>query len=236
LNRKVISNSLALIFVIFISFSCPVFADLLGTQITGYYGAQASYPDNNLFDPATNVIPADYRNSGGTTVTVSGTAIEFGEGDRFLRITADFTGDTLTLTAAPMDLPVTSTVPVIYAFTGVGQFTSLATISDNFTDGGLIASLNDQTMTFRWAGQTEFTQPLTATYAIGSISGAGEAPEPSTAWLIASVIVGAFFFRNRYRLQPRWRMHSWRAASRLISGLVLEVSKSPRRPITSQGS
>jgi hypothetical protein len=129
---------------------------------------------------------------------VSGTAVEFGEQDGVVRITADLTGDTLTLTTAPVDPPVEFATPVVFAFTGTGQFTSLATISDNFTDGGLIASLNDQIMTFQWSGQTEFTQPLTATYAIGSAAGGvGEAPEPSTYWLFGSVLAGALLYRNR---------------------------------------
>lgn len=197
MTNEVIWKRLALFFATFIAFSCPAFADLIGTQITGYYGAQAAYPDANLFDPSTNVIPPDYLNSVGTTVPVSGTAVEFGEQDGVIRITADFTGDTLTLTAAPVDAAVASTTPVMYVFTGTGQFTSLATISDNFTDGGLIANLNDQIMTFQWAGQAEFTQPLTATYAIGSASGVGEAPEASTAWLAGGVLAAALFYRNR---------------------------------------
>jgi hypothetical protein len=197
LTGKFISKSGALLFAIFIAFSRPAFADLIGTQVTGYYGAQASYPDNNLFDPGTNVIPPAYLNSGGTTVTISGTAVEFGAESVAARITADFTGDTLTLTAAPLGLPVVFTTPVVYVFTGTGQFTSLATISDNFTDGGLIASLNDQIMTFQWSGQTAFTQPLTATYAIGSASGAaGEAPEPATYWLVGSIFIGALITRT----------------------------------------
>lgn len=195
---------LVLLFATFVAFSGPAFADLIGTQVTGYYGAQSAYPDGNLFDPATNVIPPDYLNSAGTTVTVSGTAVEFGEQDGVVRITADFTDNTLTLTAAPVDASVVPTTPEMYVFAGTGQFTSLATISDNFTDGGLIASLNNQIMTFQWSGQTEFTQPLTATYAIGSASGAGEAPEASTAWLAGSILAGALLYRNRkYLLTKR---------------------------------
>lgn len=197
MTAKVILKPLVLFSAFFLAFSCPALADLIGTQVTGYYGAEASYPNNNLFDPDTNVIPPDYLNSGGTTVTVSGTAVEFGEETRPVRITADFTGDTLTLTASPVDPPVTSTTPVSYVFTGTGQFTSLATIADNFTDGGLIANLNDQTLTFQWAGQTEFTQPLTATYAIGSVSGVGETPEAPTAWLAGGALIAALLYRNR---------------------------------------
>lgn len=197
MTRKVISKPLAILFASFIAFCCPAFADLIGTQITGYYGAQASYPDNNLFDPATHVISPDYLNSGGTTVNVSATAIEFGEENGVVRITADFTGDTLTLTAAPTDSPVLSATPVVYVFTGAGQFTSLATISDNFTDGGLIASLNDQVMTFQWAGQTDFAQPLTATYSVGSAGNVEGAPEPSTCWLVGCIVIWIVLYRNR---------------------------------------
>lgn len=208
LRSSIRLNTLAVALASLVFFAHPLFADLIGTQVTGYYGSASAYPDNNLFDPLSQPIPSNYLNSAGTTVTIDGTAIEFGEQSGVALITADFSGTQLTLTTTPLDPPVFSAVPVVYIFTGTGQFTSLTAVSDTFP-GGLTAQLDGQAITIGWLGQTEFTQPLTATFAIGSSGGSGVdvVPEPGTGWLMITallLVIAGMIRKSPNRKKPNY--------------------------------
>ena len=88
--------------------SFPAWADLTGTQVTGSLQFSAPPPVGiNYFDPANQYVdgplgtfPGGSLNSSGTTVTISGTAVEFGYKDSDNTDSANFTGSQLTINAA----------------------------------------------------------------------------------------------------------------------------------------
>lgn len=171
----------------------PASAGLIGTPVTGYYGSIREYPTRNLFDPAQGFVPRGYLNEAGTTVTISGSTIEFAEETSIALIAADFTDTELILTHLPL-VPLASSDPVIFTFTGAGQFRSVVKVSDDYPNGGFNYALNGQVLTLTWAGGD--LKPQKAVFDINSV------PEPS---VFAMTGVGLFML-------TLWRMRSLCAA------------------------
>jgi hypothetical protein len=123
-------------------------ATLIGTQVTGalYF---LGYPAN-YFDPTTGRVPAGYLNTAGTTVTIATNAVEFGYSDGAVTVTADFTATQLVVTDHVL-LTGAHYNPLQLVFSNTA-FSSLATVSDSFPNGGLTSSLSGNVITLNWSG------------------------------------------------------------------------------------
>ena len=136
-------TSMAMFFVT----SGPVWATLVGTQVTGalYFVGYTQ----NFFDPANGRVPPGYLNVTGTTVTISSNAVEFGYADGTVTITADFTSAQLVVTDTPVLTGHYN--PIQMVFTN-SAFSSLSTVFDSFPSGGMTGSLSGDVITLNWAG------------------------------------------------------------------------------------
>ena len=121
-------------------------ADLIGTSVTG--SLQFGGSGTNSFDPANGFVngpfgtyPGGSLNAAGTTVTISGTATEFGFMDTTNTDSADFTGTQLTVT----DVTRVGSNSATYTFTDTA-FNSLSLVSNSFP-AGFTYSLSGDTIT-----------------------------------------------------------------------------------------
>jgi hypothetical protein len=163
----------------------PASAALVGTSVTG--SLQFNGGSANFFDPVYGFVPSGYLNSAGTTVTVSGSAAEFGYDDGGNRFTANFTDSQLLISdlieASGSNLPFTMTFTDT-GFAGQG----IAVVSDSFP---LNYSLNGNVLTIRGAGNAVTTgQTFAATFNITA------APEPSPWTLLLLSGIVALIFAN----------------------------------------
>src|SRR5262249_40158403 len=114
-------------------------AQLLGTTVNGQMLVSGNPP--NYFDSTNGFVPAGFGNSsmpGNPNVVIANPLVEFGYMDGFNTISANFTGNTLTLT----DVSMGSTAPITYKFTDtVFAGLNVAETSDNFLSGGATGSL-----------------------------------------------------------------------------------------------
>jgi hypothetical protein len=162
--------------------SLPASATLVGTSVTG--SLAFSGDPSNYFNPGYGFVPASgYLNFSGITVTVSNSAVEFGYDDGASRISADFSGNNVTVS----DLIELS-----------GPTNSFQmTFTDSAFDGkGLIASSNSfpisqysvsgNVITLDYAGGNPMQgQTLTATFSIVAV------PEPSVLGLLSIAALSA---------------------------------------------
>jgi hypothetical protein len=120
----------------FLVAASPAWAGLLGTQVSGSMiinGAGPNYfdPANGYVDGPNGTFPGGSLNSAGTTVTISGTSVEFGYMDGANTDSADFTGSQLTLTDVAVN---DGSLPITYSFTDTA-FGSLSLSTNSFGSG-----------------------------------------------------------------------------------------------------
>ena len=167
----------------------PLHASLVGTSVTGslvFSGDPANY-----FDPNNGFVPAaGYLNASGPTVTISSNAVEFGYDDGASRISADFSGNQITLgdlieLAGPANAFAVSFTDA--AFTG--QY--LIPVSDSFPLSSY--SIAGDVLTLDYPGGTPNQgQDFSATFTI--------APSPSSATAcLFSVAAGAVLLIRKRR-------------------------------------
>jgi hypothetical protein len=172
-------------------------AGLIGTQVTGSltFGGGGT----NFFDPANGFVPTGYLNkTQGTTVTISGSAVEFGFSDGANRDTADFSDVGLTLEDLASTAAGGSSSRYVFtdpAFAGL----SLVKLTDTFA-GGVDASLRGTTLTinvpaFSGAGDHVATFGLTS-------GASATVPEPSTLGLLALGGLGLAGWRRWKKRHP----------------------------------
>lgn len=129
-------------------------------------------------------------NSAGTTVTISGSAIEFGYKDFANTDSADFTGSQLIVT----DISVFGGLYNAWTMTLTDTvFASLSKVSDNFVNGGVTGTLVGDVLTVSWAGGSldAGTVTLQAVFNVVSI------PEPTTIALAGLGAAALMIARRR---------------------------------------
>ena len=186
-------------------FSLPGNAALVGTSVTGSltFGGDPS----NYFDPGYGFVPATgYLNIGGTTATVSNSAVEFGFDDGASRISADFFDTQFTISDLIESSGTNNSFQMIFADPAfAGQ--SLFPVSDSFpfSHDSIVGDL----LTLNYAGGAPLTgQTLTATFNVVP------SPEPSTAsavFVSALAALAFFLARNRRVLLPLLRQFKVRS-------------------------
>jgi hypothetical protein len=174
------------------TFAAPAKADLVGTHVTGSLKFDGN--TKNYFDPTNGFVPTGYLNkTGGTTVTVSATSVEFGFKDGSNTDTADFTGNTLSI----KDISTGGSSSFVMTFTDAAfSGLKLAKVSDTFDDG-LTASLVGTTLTLT-SRRTEECGTYTARFTLSSLSTAA-VPEPSQLALagVAGLFSAGAWLRRR---------------------------------------
>ncbi|MFO0969316.1 MAG: PEP-CTERM sorting domain-containing protein [Gemmataceae bacterium] len=172
-------------------------ADLIGTSVSGQMKIDGDVTNSNWFDPAKGKVPAGFLNTAGTTVQISGSAVEFGFDDgpgAFTnRNTADFNGSSLTLQDISSS-GVSASITYIFVDSALNGL-ALSTGSNSFPSG-LTASLVGDTLTivtpqFSFLPDTS-SKSFTAVFNFngtsngggGNGSGPTATPEPTTLALM----------------------------------------------------
>ena len=170
--------------------SLPACASLIGSTVTG--SLTFTGDPSNYFDPNNGFVPAaGYLNVAGTTVTVSGSAAEFGYDDGASLISADFGANGLLLRDAIEQSGPNNGFQV--SFTD----TAFAGLPFVVTGGNLLPanfSIKGDTLTVDYAAAD-----VTSGQLLTTTVGLAPAPEPSTFVLtLTSVMVSfaVFTFRS----------------------------------------
>jgi hypothetical protein len=176
-----------------VTFAAPAKADLVGTHVTGSLKFDGN--TKNYFDPANGFVPTgDLNKTGGPTVTISATSVEYGFHDGANTDTADFNGTTLSI----KDISNGGSNSFVMSFTDSAfSGLKLAKVSDTF-DGGLTASLVGTTLTLT-SRCTDDCGTFGARFTLSSITPTA-VPEPSQLALagVAGLFsVGAWLRRRR---------------------------------------
>ncbi len=188
---------LALAVSVFVT-STSAFAQLAGTSDTGTFAPSGGgYPGGNYFDPAFlsanpsigGSVPAGSANSSSPTITIAAGDNPFGFQDTYNLDTADFNGSTLTVTDA---MNQNGALPWTMTFTD-SAFTGITTVSDDFINGGIDASIAGDVITLNWDGSygpDEYV--LHGTYtAVFDVSSSAAAPDgASTVALLGLALAG----------------------------------------------
>ena len=165
-------------------------AALVGTSVTG--SLTFSGDPSNYFDPLLGFVPATgYLNASGTTVMVSNSAVEFGFDDGASIISADFSGNQLTVNdTVEISGPNNSFQMNFMDSAFAGQY--LSSISDNFPLSA--HSLTGNLVALNYSGGNLSTgESLTAKFAVIPV------PEPSMAGLAMLIILASCLFFARKR-------------------------------------
>jgi len=176
----------------------PGNAALVGTSVSGSLAFDGD--PSNYFDPGYGFVPTSgYLNAAGTTVTISNGAVEFGFDDGSSRISADFSGNQVTLNDLIETAEPTNSFQLVFtdpAFAGQ----SLSSVSDTFPI--VSYSAVGDVITFNYAGGTPTVgQNLTATFNFAPTP----VPEPSTAGTLSISVLAtlAFFLARKRSLSSR---------------------------------
>ncbi len=188
--RNFISKLLPLAMLVS-GFALPGNAALTGSSVSG--SLTFTGDPSNYFDPGYGFVPAaGYLNGSGTTVTISNSAVEFGFDDGSSRISADFSGNRLTISDLIETGGPNNGFELIFTDPAF-SLQSLSPVSDNFPIS--FRSLMGNIITLDYAGGTPAVgQTLTATFDVTPV------PEPSTLGSVfISVLAasGLFFTRSR---------------------------------------
>jgi hypothetical protein len=176
---------------------------ILGSSVTGVLNVGVS--SLNAFDPANTFVPSTgYLNSASNfnspTVTIDATDIEFGAATTNDLVTADFTGNTLTVTDERTSGSTTS-VGGTLTFTDTA-FGGISKMSDNFPTNPVNGAISGDVITLTWAGGTVVTgDTYTAVFCItpASTLATSSVPEPATVatGLLALPVVGVWLMKRR---------------------------------------
>jgi hypothetical protein len=151
---------------------------LIGTQVTG--SAELNFIPENIFDPANGLVPAGYLNDAGTTVTISGTAIEFGAQNSTNLFTADFTANQLIITDVA-SAPFGGTSFFMSFNDSALAGLSLTTVSDTFPNG-VLPLLSGSTVSVVYTGTVvNADTSFQAVFNLGPV-----VPEPAS-WILLSI-------------------------------------------------
>jgi hypothetical protein len=174
------------------TFAAPAKADLVGTHVTGSLKFEGN--PTNYFDPANGFVPTGYLNkTGGPTVTISATGVEYGFHDGANTDSADFTGSTLSI----KDISNGGSSAFVMTFTDAAfSGLKLTKVSDTF-DGGLTASLVGTTLTLT-SKCTDECGTYNALFTLSSLTIAA-VPEPSQLALagVAGLFSAGAWLRRR---------------------------------------
>ena len=172
--------------------SLPGRADLVNSQVTGSlsFGTSANY-----FDPHSGYVPAGYANDAGPTVTIGSSGTEFGFADPWLTLTADFTGDSLTVTDSGLSGSGWTMTFTDSAFSGA----TLTQTSDTFTNLGpaVLYSLTGDVLTVSWAGIAGEPQSDPGTVITFGSASVAAVPEPPVTGFLALMVLGAVWQVSR---------------------------------------
>lgn len=162
---------------------------LLGTDVTGQM--VFTFLNVNYFDPANFSVPASgYGNSvSPNNVKIVDPGTEFGYDDGLVKITADFTGSTLTITDRCLVSSCTRSIPIFFIFTD-SAFTSPTKVSDSFQNGGLNLLMTGETIEFDWAGFPESFPMDTDEQAVFSFGTPAATPERGSVSLLGLALLG----------------------------------------------
>jgi hypothetical protein len=170
-------------------------ADLIGTSVTG--SLQFTGSATNFFDPANGFVngllgtyPGGSLNAAGTTVTISGTATEFGFMDTINTDSADFTGTQLTVT----DVTRVGSNSATYTFTDTA-FNSLSLVSNSFP-AGLTYSLSGDTIT---VNTPLFSSTAGTFQAVFNVNSGSTVPDTGSTLGLLSLSVVALLGATRLR-------------------------------------
>lgn len=173
---------------------------LVGSSVFGNLTLYTGSP--NFFDAANGSVPASgFLNSppGGPTVLISASAVEFGFADGANQVSVNFDGDGFTLIDLVTGGEGGGSTGFTMAFTSAAFAGMMLTnVSDSFDDG-LLASVNNQTVTIAWTGgrgpglrQAAFTLEL-------------QIPEPASGllWAGGITVLGGLMLRTGRRGRVR---------------------------------
>jgi hypothetical protein len=175
----------------------PARADLILSTVTGSLNLGSPPIAVNYFDPIHGLVPPGYENSSphtGSSVTVSGTASEFGYSNGPSTIVADFGSTTLLLsdTTTTADSSPLSFTFTDSAFAGL----VLSKTNDTFPVGGLTATLSGTTLTVTTNDLSGVAGSFNGIFTLMSPSAV---PEPSQLTLVgvAGLLFVGRFLRRR---------------------------------------
>ncbi len=163
--------------------SLPACASLIGSSVTG--SLTFAGDPSNYFDPGYGFVPASgYLNASGTTVTVSGSAVEFGYDDGTTLVSADLAADQIAISEQIEQSGSNNPFQIVFtdaAFAGL-PFT--------VTGGNLVPtdfSIAGDTVTLDYAAND-----VTAGEMLTTTVGPSPVPEPSTLVLTLTSVVASF--------------------------------------------
>ncbi len=164
----------------------PANATLVGTSVDGSLTFTAD--PSNYFDPGYGFVPAGYLNLSGTTVTVSGSGVEFGFDDGASLISADFSSNHLIISdLTEMPGPANSFQMTFTDAAFAGQ--NLILVSDGFPLAGYAVSGDVMTLDYA-GGNPTVGRTVTANFTVAP------APEPPTfgSLVVAMLAILAILF------------------------------------------
>ena len=181
------------------------FANLIGTTVTGIFTPiGGGYPAGNYFDPAFltanpgigGSVPSGSANVSGPTTTLAAGDNTFGFKDSYNLDTADFNGSTLTVTDV---MNQNGALPWIMTFTDPA-FTGITTVSDDFINGGLNASIVGDIITLTWNGSYSPVDVLHGTYtAVFDVSSTSTVPDNGFTVVLLGLALAGLISMKRFK-------------------------------------
>jgi hypothetical protein len=167
-------------------------ATVIGSSVTGGLFFP-THPTTNQFDPVNGNVPDGFSNKlGGTTVTVSEPAIEFGFTDIVNFDTVNITATQIIITDVRSGPCISCGAPFTITLTDTSFSDGITELSSSFDSS---ASLSGSTFTFQSNGTTQ-DGTYTAVFDI-----AAAVPEPSTWAMMILGFAGIGFMAYRRKLK-----------------------------------
>jgi hypothetical protein len=177
-------------------------AGLIGQSVFGVLNLNG---DNttNYFDPANVGLSQSALNEISNPVIIPANGLEFSYVDNGVNgVFANFTDDGLFITNDVVQSPFASWVMSFQSAGFIGLV--LAEVSDNFNNGGVGASLVNDTLTFTWAGTDSGATFGEAVYSLLAPSPPGQAlPLPGTLSLFGAGLAALAFMGRRKKRKPQ---------------------------------
>ena len=190
------------------------FANLVGTTGTGVFTPQGGgYLPGNYFDPAflslnypsVASVPPGSANISSPTVTIAAGDNIFGYHDQYNTDTADFNTSSGTLRVSDAMYGGSGALPWNMTFTDPA-FTGITSVTDNFINGGLNASITGDVITLAWAGSYGPVYALNGTYtAVFNVTSSSSTAVPEPTTMIAGALLLLPFGASKLRLLRKSR-------------------------------